>query len=213
MSMAKQYPITSANVLVLTPTSLVSGAWTRTTWDLTNSEGGYITGYMARAGTTSANTAPGYRVRMLDNDGAASTLGAGLNGIVSVTQTKIACTSTTVNKDAAAGASHVGVAAVGAIAAGDYVSICSGNTKVELHRVIRAIKTSASQLVFDSPLLYAHASGAADKVHNKAEAWGPVKLDGGAKYEIVFDFAAATAGNPIRAWARGRKIAYQRTDY
>ena len=52
-------------------------------------------------------------------------------------------------------------------------------------------------LVFDSPLEFAHTLAQADKVHNQASVfeWG---VDEGGQHEVVADYGAQAAGESVQ---------------
>ena len=55
-------------------------------------------------------------------------------------------------------------------------------------------KVVASTLVMDSPLGFAHTAAQADNVTRQADVFSPVWLHGGALWEAVIDYGAATSG-------------------
>lgn len=216
MSQQTAYPIYSDNVTVTSPVALASGTVKRSTLALTSCVGAYLTAYVAKGGATQPSAAIGVRIRRLDNNGTAGTVGGqGINGLASFTASRTGTIySTVIKKDMAAGVSTVSVSHVNNFTVGDLVMLTDATyTRLEIHRIVRKISANPSQLVFDQPTTFAHTSAQADKVRSLAEAFGPTWLPGGATYEVIFDYGAATAGSAQVVWAKAHKYVYDRAKY
>jgi len=67
-------------------------------------------------------------------------------------------------------------------------------TRLEFARVS---KKSGNVLYFDAPLRYAHTAVQADFVTSNAQTFPRLWLEGGMKWEVIFDSGQATTGASV----------------
>lgn len=188
--MASVTPSWSDNVSVIAATTVSAGGTARGTIDLRSKIGAYITLWAGRKGSTAPGTAWQALIRRVNNNGTASP--GGISSPVSYTSGTASGNNTTINADAAAGATSIVVAANTGVAVGDLLCIYDSSfTRLEF---VRVSKFSGTTLTLDAPLLYAHTAAQADNVTRVAEMFGPTFVPGGSLIEVVFDYGAAASG-------------------
>lgn len=177
---------------VIASADLARGSVARGTLDLRSKHGAYLFARLGRGGTAALTNGVDVLIRRtLANDGAIHP-----GALVPLLSGTVAAVATTVSADSAAGQNALNVASIGAMVAGDIVHVHNGaGTREEWCRVS---KVAAGVLTMDSPLKYTHTAAQADLVKNKADAFAPVWLMGGATYEVVVDYGDDSAGDTIR---------------
>jgi hypothetical protein len=107
-----------------------------------------------------------------------------------------AATATSVNSNTSAGALLLNVATSMGFAAGDVITIGTGDyNRWEVRRLAR-IPTGGVTLQVDAPLQFAHTAAQADVVVNKADCY-VISVDGGSYIEALVDYGASATGNYI----------------
>lgn len=191
---ASSTPVWSDNVSIRANASLSRGVTSdRTTFDWRTKWGGFVFVKLARQGTTALTA--GVKVllrRTLNNDGSL-VVGAPVATLVSQT----AAVGATGTAACAASGNNAGVTTLTmnaniTLAAGDIIYINgAGSGNKEWCRVAVPV-TAGTSVVLDAPTKFAHNS-TSDIVYNKADMF-LVWLEGGATYEIVFDYGESTSG-------------------
>lgn len=173
---------------VIAATTLARGSTSRGTLDLRSKRGAYLMMAIGRGGTTALTNGIQVLVRRTINNDATIHPAA----VVEFSSQTAAAVSTTVNSDSNSGQAAINVASIGAIVAGDVVCIeGASNARQEFHRIS---KVAAGILTSDVNLKTTHTSAQGDTVRNKADVW-TVWIDGGATYEVVFDYGDDSAGD------------------
>lgn len=200
----------SDNVTVLAPWALITGESKRVTWDLRAKRGGMLFLAIGFGGSTDLTVSPSVIIRrVLNTDGAAPRYADGIrlsSGYLDTAYRLInngagyAIGATSIAFDGHAGKAAAledkwffwGVTAIpGASGA---ISPAQG---CEVHRTS---KGTATPLVIDSPLAYAHAD---NEYIGLAQSWS-IPLQGGSLYEIIFDNGGTAAGEAIACMANGQ---------
>src|SRR5262249_39639517 len=180
------------NVTVVTAANLARGSTTRATLDLRTKRGAVLLAAIGKQGTTALTN--GVKVlirRTLNNDATIHPA-----PVVELTSLSAAASSTTVNVDSNSGQASVNVASITGFAAGDIICIVDSAFTPTRLEFLRVSKTAGSIITVDANLKISHTAAQADKVINKADAWA-VWIDGGAKYEIIFDYGDDGAGEAV----------------
>lgn len=201
--MARARPTWTDNVSVIAAAALALGSTTRGTLDLRTKYGAYLFLRIGRGGTTALTNGVSVLARRLINNDAAG----GAHPVdIELLGSYAAASSTTVASDSASGQATLNVASVSGFVAGDLVCIQDsggGVTRLEWHRVA---KTATGILTLDRPLQYTHTAGQADTVRNKADVFPPQWINGGALYEIVFDYGDDSAGESVTVQALAQTL-------
>lgn len=187
-------PTWTDNVAVLGPTTVAFGGSARGTIDLRAKQGATLFYWIGRKGATAPAAAIAVETRRVVNNGTA-TPGGVTSVLAPFSSTTGASNATTVNADAAAGATTLGIASATGFVAGDFVCIYdSGFTRLEFARVSKVVSTT---LTLDAPLLYAHSAANADAVTRAADRFTASVFPGGSLVEVVFDYGAAGSGSDV----------------
>lgn len=188
--MATITPNFTDNVSVIAAASLSRGSISRATIDLRTKRGAYIFLGIGRQGTTALTN--GVKVlirRTLNNDSSCHPA-----SVVELLSQITAASSTTVNSDSNSGQAAINVASITGFAADDLVTIeGASQARLEFRRIS---KTATGILTADRNLENSHTAAQADNVRNKADAW-VVWVDGGATYEVIFDYGDDAAGESV----------------
>lgn len=191
--MATATPTWTDNVSIVAARNLSRGSTYRATFDWRSKIGGRLLVRMGRQGTTALTNGVNVIVRpTYNNDGTIHP------GTVweALSQTAAAASTTISGSDSNSGQQAVNVASITGFAAGDLLCIVDASytpSRLEFHRVS---KTATGVLTVDTNLKTSHTTAQADRVNNKAESWNPF-LNGGATYEIVFDYGDDSAGESV----------------
>lgn len=193
-------PVYTDNVSVVAAQVLARGSRARGTLDLRTKYGAWLFVKIGRGGTTALTNGVDVLVRrVLNNDVAAA--GARHPGGIQLTMSAptTACNgNTTVAGTSAAGQNEVITASVANFAAGDLICVQDaggGVTRLEWARVSKTTISAGTGLTLDAPLHFAHTLAQGDTVRNKADALSPVWMDGGALWEVCFDYGDDAAGD------------------
>ena len=178
------------NVSIIPAVTLAPGNSTRGTLDLRLNFGAMLFIRLGRKGSTAPNVSLKVQIRRLINNGGAG--GAHPGAVVPLASGIATGQATTVNVDSAAGQPILSVASVVGFIAGDIV--CLYDAAFARLEFARVSKIAGSTLVLDSPLGFAHTAAQADNVTRQADVFSPIWLHGGALWECVVDYGAATSG-------------------
>lgn len=188
--MASITPSFTDNVSVIAAADLARGSIARGTLDLLAKWGAWLMVRLGREGTTALDVSAKVVIRRLINGVAIR------HPAAAILESQVAAAqSTTVNVDSNSGQNVLQVASVASFAAADLIVIGAGTAREEWARVS---KISGSTLVLDSNLLSTHTAAQADTVRNKADVFAAIWVEGGAQYEVVVDYGAATTGESLR---------------
>lgn len=204
---------TNQPLALLAPTILARGAVSRTTLDLSTKNGAMITGCIARLGTTAITGNILFKIRRLKLNNTRSVpdtyieymAGTAAAGSTLITTAAVG-TGVTTFSVTSGGITNMGTTVTAmnynACWLGVQSSITNAttgfSTNAEWVRVAMATWTAtatAGVLTIDAPSAVARVGS--EVISNQAEVMGPYWLEGGAKYEIIFDYAGATAGESI----------------
>jgi len=183
-------PIWSDGVAVIPATTLSFGNSLRGTLDLRAAFGGMLFVKIGRKGTAAPSSSIKVRVRrLLRNDAPGGAYPAVLQPLIGNVN---AGQATTVNADSAAGQAVLHVASTVSFGVEDLLGIYDAAfTRLEFALVSKVI---AGALVLDRPLGFAHLAVDADNVTKQADVFAPLQLHGGALWEVIVDYGAATSG-------------------
>ena len=193
--MATSTPVwTDAGTAVIASAALARGSTARGTFDngtATAKLRTVLIVLIGRTGTTALTNGVDVAIRPMLNNAAISP------GSTPQFKTGAAAASlATVSTDSAVDQPVLQVDTISGYAAGDICLIGAGTAREEWKRVS---KTDAGNvdLVFDSPLEFAHTLAQADKVHNQGSVfeWG---VDEGGQHEVVADYGAQAAGESVQ---------------
>jgi hypothetical protein len=202
--MASMTPVWSDNVSLISLQTLAKGSVVRAVVDWRTKIAARVWMQVGKQGTTTMSSGIICIVRPTVNAGAIILPSSGALQIVGdlTAAARTTCAASGNN----AGVTSITVASTTGILAGQQIFIDdTGNAGLlagsEWARV--AFVTSATVLLLDAPTQFAHNSVNAH-VSNHADLWGPFLLDGGAEYEIIFDYGAPAAGDThaVRALAQ-----------
>lgn len=173
--------------------TLARNATLRATLDLRARHGAYLLPLIGRQGTTALTNGVDVIVRRtVANDTIAhpGAYAAFLSQAVAAVSTTCAATGN------GAGVTTLTVAATTSFAVGDIILIGDPAlvATLEWARVARII--SGTALLLDAPTKLAH-NDTTHAVRNKADAFGPVWCDGGATYEVIFDYGDDAGGEAV----------------
>ncbi len=173
--------------------TLARNAILRTTLDLRARHGAYALPLIGRQGTTALTNGVDFLVRRTV---AANTITHPGAYAAFVSQAVAAISTTCAASGNDAGVGTLTVASTTSFVAGDTIMVGDPAAvgTIEWCRVARI--TSGTALLLDAPTRLAHNS-TAHFVRNKADAFGPVWLDGGAICEVIFDYGDDTAGEAV----------------
>lgn len=181
-------------------TTLAKGAVSRTTFDWRTKWGGFLFVRSGRGGTTALTAGVNFIVRRTINNAAFENVAG---PIQFVSQIAVAASTTCAASGNNAGSTTLTVASNTGFAAGDLILAqdnATPTTASEWCRVAALVSTTG--LLLDAPIVSAHNS-VSHTVRNKAEVFA-VWLEGGATYELIYDYGASTTGDTltIEAWAQ-----------
>jgi len=183
-------PVWTDNLAVIAPVTISAGNTARATLDLRAKFGAMLFIRLGRKGSAAPSVSIKVQIRRVVNNGAAG--GAHPGAVVPLASGTTTGAATTVNADSAAGQPVLNVASVTGFVAGDIVCLYDAAfARLEFARVSKVV---ASTLVMDSPLGFARTAAQADNVTRQADVFAPVWLHGGALWEAVIDYGAATSG-------------------
>lgn len=197
---------TDSATALIAPQVLVKGSVTRATLDLTGKIGADLVCFVGRSFSTGLTGNFFIRIRrMFLNKTLSQPAGIGYTG----GNTSV-CTTQKVGATTVASAVTSFVVNATAFTANDLLcfnahtytnttgvgtGLTQGQTlAAEFMRFATYVAASTSIYV-DAPSLYVKAAG--EIITNQAESIGPVWLEGGAQYEIIFDASSITAGDPL----------------
>lgn len=190
--MATITPTFTDNVSVIAAANLARGSTTRGTIDLRAKRGAFIFLGIGKQGTTALTNGVNAIVRRtINNDGTIHPA-----PVAEFVSEIAAASSTTINGDSNSGQAAVNVASESGFAAGDIFCIVDAAftpSRLEFHRVS---KVASGVVTADVNLKTSHTAVQADRVVNKASAW-VAWVDGGATYEVVFDYGDDSAGEAV----------------
>lgn len=188
---------TDTGTSVVAAQVLARGSRARGTIDLTSKKGGYLYVRIGRGGTTALSAGIDVLIRRTVSAGTIIHPGA---SIPLLGQSAAAVAPTVSGSDVAAGDTEVHLSAITSLAVGDFVCIQDsggGVTRLEWGRIAKLSVASGTGVTLDSPVQYAHTTGQADTVTNKADCFAPVWLEGGCVWEVIFDYSAQSTGESI----------------
>jgi hypothetical protein len=195
-------PTYTDNVSVVAATTLARGSIVRGTLDLRSKVGAYLFIKLARQGTTGLTNGIDVLVRRVLNNDAATPGGAHPGGIALLSGIAACNGNTVVN--GTCGPSSTGYEAelitlvTTNFAPGDLICIeAADHSRLEFHRISKATIHAGTGLTLDRWLQYDHTAAQADTVRNKADAFAPLWVTGGALYEVVFDYGDDAAGESV----------------
>lgn len=199
--MTASTPSWTDDVSILGITTLARNAVSRSTFDWRSKWGGYLFVRMGRGGTAALTSGVSVIVRRTVNNGGI----INPSGQVQFVSQSVAAVSTTcAGSGNNAGSTTLTVASTTSFAAGDLICIqdsaATPTTVTEWARVARV--TDATHLLLDAPTQQAHNS-VSHTVRNKADVF-TVWVEGGALYELIYDYGSQAAGDTItiEAWAQ-----------
>jgi len=184
---------------VIATQRVLSGAMVSGVLDLRRAEGAHLFIAVGKGGSVQPSTAINIVVRPIFNAGTTAGVvgGAGIVASYEANAERTATIySTVVSGTVAAGAKQFPCKARNAgLAAGNLVVITPGSSvRTEFARIHNTrVVATASQLAFDSPLMFKHST-TSDKVFNNAQTWA-TDLTGGSKYKVIIRHPG-TAGSP-----------------
>ncbi len=186
-------PTWTDNVTIVALTTLARNAVSRTTFDWRTKWGGFVFIRFGRGGTTALSSGLPVILRRMINAAAIEHVGGATPAFVTQSAAAVATTCTASGSPNPIGATSLTVASTTSFAVGDLVFIdgSAGTTNSEVVRVARV--TSATVLLLDAPLIYAH-NNVADAARNRADMF-TCWLEGGAEYELIIDYGAPAAGD------------------
>lgn len=191
--MASITPVFTDNVSVIGAQSLSRGSRVKATLDLSSKEGAYLMAAIGRTGTTALSAGVRFSVYRLINAG-------GIFHPVAVAQRLsilAAATETTINSDSNSGTSVANVTSESGFLHGDIVTLQDAGGGVTRFEFGEVYKTATGAVHLISDLQFTHTSAQADKVRNKADAFAPIWLPGGAKYLVDFDYSESGTGESV----------------
>lgn len=194
-------PTWTDNVTVKTLASLARAATSRSTLDLRTKWGAYVFARIGRGGTTALSSGIVVLARRTINNDAISHVGGAAAQLVG--QVAAAISTTCAAAGNAAGVSSLTVASTTSYAAGDLIFVAAAAPAAADSEWCRVADiTSATVFLLDEPTRFAH-NNVAHTVRNKADMF-TFWLEGGATYEIVFDYGDPAAGDTayVEAWAQ-----------
>lgn len=169
----------------------------RGTWDLRAKYCGWLHAYIGRKGTAALQSPCRLMVRpALNNDAIRFPRAQNRNS------STVAATGIQVGSTANAGNSQFSLPSSNGLAPGDILVIEPGTATEEYGRIAQFASGSC---FLDAPLKQGHNMNF--YIYNKADVW-EMRLDGGAVWEIIFDYGAATAGPDLTVAAFGRTYNY-----
>lgn len=180
-----------SNVIAIA--TLARNATSRGTLDLRAKFGAWLLMQCGRTGTNALTTGVIALVRRtLNNDGRRV---PGAFAHYATGQATAAISTTCAASGNNAGVTSLTVAATTSFVVGDILLVENGSdqTASEFVRVARI--TSSTVFLLDAPTQFAHNS-TSHTVRNKADCYA-VWLDGGATYEVVFDYGSQAAGDTV----------------
>lgn len=195
-------PVWTDNSSIKAITTLAKNATVRTTIDWRTKWGGYLFVRMGRGGTTALSVGVNILVRRTINNAALENVAGGVQ-FVSQIAAAVSTTCTAAGTPNNAGVTSLTVASTTGFAVGDLVLIQDNATPTTASEWVRVAQvTSATVLLLDAPTVSAH-NNTAHTVRNKAEIFA-IWLEGGATYELIYDYGASTTGEAItiEAWAQ-----------
>jgi hypothetical protein len=204
-----QTPSWTDGVAVTAIATLAKGAVSRSTINLSNIPGMYLTMFIGRTGTTALDVGIAVRVRrtialspIMQAAGApvfaaTSDVAAAVSGVCAASGNNAGVTSLTLNaaKTFVAGTS------------GDIILAVLDSTSVPTTAsefVRQAFPTSTTVKLLDAPTISAHNS-TAHNVADKANMW-QAWIEGGCIVEVIFDYSTATTGDTVVIGAYAQRL-------
>ena len=181
---------TDAGGAVLVSQSLARAATVRGTVDLRTKFGAYLFARIGRTGTAALSNGVDILLRRTLSAGVIKHPGAYWAAL----SLSAAAVSTTVGTDSAAGQPTLACVADPGFAIGDFLLIGGGTAREEWGRVSKIV---APNITLDDNLRFAHTAAQADVVINKADCFQPIWMDGGAIWEVIFDYGDDGTGNSV----------------
>lgn len=194
-------PTWTDNVAVKVLASLARQATSRSTLDLRAKWGAMIMARIGRGGTTALTTGIVMLARRTINNDVISHVGGAAAQLVGQTAAAISTTCAAAGNNA--GVSSLTVASTASYVAGDLIFVASAAPAAADSEWCRVADiTNATTFLLDEPTRFAHNS-VAHTVRNKSDMF-TFWLEGGATYEIVFDYGDPAAGDTayVEAWAQ-----------
>lgn len=191
--MATLTPTTPGVSTVVTAANLARGSVSRTTFDWRTKFGGWLMIRIGRQGTTALTNGINIVVRPTHNNDAVIQPGPVFEAL---SQTAAAASTTISGSDSNSGQAAVNIASITGFAAGDYICLVDASYTPSRLEWCRVSKTSGSVITVDSNLKNSHTTGQADRVNSKSDCW-TVWIQGGAVYEIIFDYGDDSAGESV----------------
>lgn len=168
----------------------------RGTIDLTGAYGAFLMLRVGFQNLTAWDDALAILIRPVLGGGAGLNIHTGSN--ISKTLGLSAATArSTVSVNASIGDTSLTVADGSLFAKKDLVMIQNGDLTFTRLEFARVSKKSGNVLYFDAPLRYAHTAVQADFVTSNAQTFPRLWLEGGMKWEVVFDSGQATTGASV----------------
>lgn len=182
------------NVDIIAPTTVARGSTSRGTIDLREKFGAYIFCKIGRGGTAGLTNGLDVLIRRIINNDTATA--GGVHPVcIAVQSSTVGATSTTVNSDSNSGQAVLNVASSTGFTAGEIICVQDsggGVTRLEWHRIS---KVAAGAITLDRNLQFTHTSAQADTVRDNADVFAPIWVDGGALYEVIFDYGDDSTGD------------------
>lgn len=196
-------PTWTDNVAVRTLTSLARGAVPdRSVLDLRAKWGAMIMARIGRGGTTALSSGIVVLARRTINNDAISHVGGAAAQVVG--QVAAAISTTCAAAGNGAGVTTLTVASSASFAVGDLIFVAAAAPAAADSEWCRIADIPAGGITFllDQPTRFAH-NNVAHTVRNKSDLF-TFWIEGGATYEIVFDYGDPAAGDTayIEAWAQ-----------
>jgi hypothetical protein len=202
-------PSWTDGVAVTAIATLAKGAVSRSTINLSNIPGMYLTMFIGRTGTTALDVGIAVRVRrtialspIMQVPGApvfaaTSDVAAAVSGVCAAAGNNAGVTSLTLNaaKTFVAGTSGDIILAI-------LDSTSAPTTASEFVR--QSFATSTTVKLLDAPTISAHNS-TAHNVADKANMW-QAWIEGGCIVEVIFDYGAATTGDTVVIGAYAQRL-------
>lgn len=187
----------------VTPTGLTTGgqvvavgATARGTLDLRVKFGAWVQIALGRGGTTAITNALNIRCRRIDNGGA-SPVGLQTAPLPPLASSLTAANSTTVASDSASGQAVLHLTSGTGFAAGQIICVQDSGGGITRLEFATISKVATNDLTLDAPLRYLHTAVQADTVRNQADLFAPIWLEGGALWEVVFDYGAEASAQSV----------------
>jgi len=191
-------PTWTDNVSVKTMASLARNATSRSTLDLRTKWGAYVFARIGRGGTTALSTGVIVMAKRTINNDAVSHVSGAAASFIGSTTAAISTTAAAAGNNA--GVSSLTVASTTSFVAGDIIFVAAASPAAADSEWCRVADiTSATVFLLDEPTRFAH-NDVAHTVRNKSDLF-TMWLEGGATYEIIFDYGDPAAGDAVTVQA------------